>query len=55
MNRRQWIIIVAISFLALFGGVMTSQWISKTGLASEPAIKAFFANSWQSPDGKGKQ
>jgi len=52
MNRRQWIIIVAISFLALFGGVMTSQWISKTGLASEPAIKAFFANPWQSPDGK---
>ena len=52
MNRRQWIIIVAIGFLALIGGVMTSQWISKTGLASDPAIKAFFANSWQTPDGK---
>ena len=52
MNRRQWIIIVAISFLALLGGVLTSQWITKTGLASEPSIKAFFANNWQSPDGK---
>ena len=52
MNRRQWLIIVVISLLALLGGTLTSQWISKTGLASEPSIKAFFANSWQSPDGK---
>jgi alkyl hydroperoxide reductase subunit AhpC len=52
MNRRQWLIIVAISLLALLGGTLTSQWISKTGLASEPSIKAFFANVWQSPDGK---
>jgi len=52
MNRRQWIIIVGISLLALFAGVLTSQWIYKTGLASDPTVKAFFANSWQSPDGK---
>ncbi|MBU3568062.1 TlpA family protein disulfide reductase [Polynucleobacter alcilacus] len=52
MNRRQWLIIVVISLLALLGGTLTSQWISKTGLASEPSIKAFFANAWQSPDGK---
>ena len=52
MNRRQWIIIVAISLLALVSGVLTSQWIYKTGLASDPAVKAFFANSWQTPDGK---
>ena len=52
MNRRQWIIIVAISLLALISGVLTSQWIYKTGLASDPAVKAFFANPWQAPDGK---
>ena len=52
MNRRQWIIIVAISLLALISGVLTSQWIYKTGLASDPAVKAFFANPWQTPDGK---
>ena len=52
MNRRQWIIIVAISLLALLAGVVTSQWIYKTGLASDPAVKAFLANSWQTPDGK---
>jgi thiol-disulfide isomerase/thioredoxin len=52
MNRRQLIIIVAISLLALLGGVLTSQWIYKTGLASDPAVKAFFANSWQTPNGK---
>jgi alkyl hydroperoxide reductase subunit AhpC len=45
-------IISIISLLALLAGVFSSQWISKTGLASEPAVKAFFANSWQSPDGK---
>jgi len=52
MNRRQWIIIVGISLLALLSGVLTSQWIYKTGLASDPAVKAFMANSWQSSDGK---
>ena len=52
MNRRQWIIIIAMSLLALLAGVLTSQWIYKTGLASDPAVKAFLANSWQSPDGK---
>ena len=52
MNRRQWISIVGISLLALLAGVVTSQWIYKTTAASDPAIKAFFANSWQTPDGK---
>jgi thiol-disulfide isomerase/thioredoxin len=52
MNRRQWISIVGISLLALLAGILTSQWTYKTGLASDPAIKAFFANPWQTPDGK---
>ncbi len=52
MNRRQWIIIVVISLLALVSGVLTSQWIYKTGLASDPAVKAFLENPWQTPDGK---
>ena len=52
MNRRQWISIIAISLVALVAGVLTSQWIYKTGLASDPAIKAFFANPWQTPNGK---
>ena len=52
MNRRQLLSICGISLLALLGGVLTSQWISKAGLASEPSVKAFFANSWQAPDGK---
>ena len=52
MNRRQWIIITLISLLALLAGVFSSHWISKTELASEPAIKAFFANPWKTPDGK---
>ena len=52
MNRRQWIIITLISLLALLAGVFSSHWISKTGLASDPAIKAFFANPWQTPDGQ---
>ena len=52
MNRRQLLTICGISLLALLAGVLTSQWISKTGLASEPSIKAFFANPWQTPDGK---
>ena len=52
MNRRQWISIVGISLVALVAGAITSRWIYKTGLASDPAIKAFFANPWQTPDGK---
>ena len=52
MNRRQWIIVVVISLLALVSGVLTSQWIYKTGLASDPAVKAFLENPWQTPDGK---
>ena len=44
--------ISGISLLALLAGIFSSQWISKTGLASDPSIKAFFANSWQTPDGK---
>jgi len=52
VNRRQWIMISGISLLALLAGVFSSQWISQTGLASDPSIKAFFANSWQTPDGK---
>ena len=52
MNRRQWIIICAVGLLALLGGALTSQWISKTGLASDTSVKAFFANPWQTPDGK---
>ena len=52
MNRRQWIVIAGVSVLALLTGVFTSQWISQSGLASEPSIKAFFATPWQTPDGK---
>lgn len=52
MNRRQWIVIAGVSLLALLTGIFTSHWISQSGLASEPSIKAFFANPWQSPDGK---
>ena len=52
MNRRQWIIITVISLLALLAGVVSSHWISQTGLASDPSIKAFFANPWQTPEGK---
>ena len=52
MNRRQWIVILGISCLALLAGIYSSPWISKTGLASEPVVKAFFANEWPSPDGK---
>ena len=52
MNRRQWISIIGISLVALAAGVLTSQWIFRAGLADDPAIKAFFANSWQTPDGK---
>jgi thiol-disulfide isomerase/thioredoxin len=52
MNRRQWIMIGGISLLALLAGVFSSQWISQTGLANDPSIKAFFGNPWQTPDGK---
>ncbi|QWD64266.1 TlpA disulfide reductase family protein [Polynucleobacter sp. MWH-UH2A] len=52
MNRRQWIVIAGVSVMALLTGIFTSHWISQSGLASEPSIKAFFANPWQSPDGK---
>jgi thiol-disulfide isomerase/thioredoxin len=52
MNRRQWMMIGGISVLALLAGVFSSHWISQTGLASDPSIKAFFANPWQTPDGK---
>ena len=52
MKRRQWIMIGGISLLALLAGTLSSQWISQTGLANDPSIKAFFANSWQTPDGK---
>lgn len=52
MNHRQWISIAGISLAALLAGVLTSQWIYKTSLASDPAIKAFFANPWQTADGK---
>jgi thiol-disulfide isomerase/thioredoxin len=38
--------------LALLAGVLTSQWIFRTSLATDPAIEAFFANSWKAPDGK---
>ena len=44
--------IAGIGLVALLGGVLTSQWISKAGLANDPAVKAFFANPWQTPDGK---
>lgn len=52
MNRRQWIYIVGISLVALVLGVLTSQWIYRSNLADDPAIKAFFDNSWKTPDGK---
>jgi hypothetical protein len=49
MNRRQWISIIAISLAALLAGVLTSQWIYKTGLASDPAIKAFLPTRGKRP------
>ena len=52
MNRRQWISIAGIGLLALLAGALTSQWIYRTSPASDPAIEAFFANSWKTPDGK---
>ncbi|MCW1964965.1 TlpA disulfide reductase family protein [Polynucleobacter sp.] len=52
MNRRQWMMIGGISVLALVAGILSSHWISQTGLASDPSIKAFFANPWKTPDGK---
>jgi thiol-disulfide isomerase/thioredoxin len=44
--------ISGISLLALLAGVFSSQWISQTGVASDPSIKAFFANTWRAPDGQ---
>ncbi len=52
MNRRQWMMIGGISVLAMVAGIFSSHWISQTGLASDPSIKAFFANPWKTPDGK---
>ena len=52
MNHRQWMMIGGISVLALVAGIFSSHWISQTGLASDPSIKAFFANPWKTPDGK---
>ena len=52
MNRRQWSIVIGISLVALLAGVFTSQGIYKTGLASEPSVKAFFDHPWKTPDGK---
>ena len=52
MNRRQWISIAGIGLVALLAGALTSQWIYRTSPASDPAIEAFFANSWKTPDGK---
>ncbi|QWD74467.1 TlpA family protein disulfide reductase [Polynucleobacter sp. TSB-Sco08W16] len=52
MNRRQWIMIGGISLLAAAAGALTSQWLSKTSLASEASVKAFFSNPWSSPEGK---
>ena len=52
MNRRQWIAISGMSVLALLAGIFSSPWISHSGLASDPAVKAFLAHEWQSPDGK---
>jgi len=52
MNRRQWIAVGGISLFALLAALYSSPWISKTASSSDPAVKAFFANEWQSPDGK---
>lgn len=52
MNRRRWIFIIGVALLALALGVLTAQWKYKTGLATDPAIQAFFANPWKTPDGK---
>lgn len=52
MNRRQWISIAGISLIALISGVLVSQWISQSKLADVPAINRFFAQPWQTPDGK---
>ena len=52
MNRRQWLSIAGISLMALISGVLVSQWISQSKIADEPAINRFFAQPWQTPDGK---
>ena len=52
MNRRHWITIIGISFLALLAGAFSSHWFSQTGGVNHAGVKAVFANDWQSPDGK---
>jgi len=52
MNRRQWLSIAGIGLIALISGVLVSQWISQSKIADEPAINRFFAQPWQTPDGK---
>ena len=52
MNRRQWISIIGFNLVALAAGVATSHWIFRSEPADDPAIKAFFANPWQTPTGK---
>ncbi len=52
MDRRQWMMICGMSLLALLAGIFSSHWISQTGLASDPSVKSFFVNPWQTPDGK---
>ncbi|WP_231968381.1 TlpA family protein disulfide reductase [Polynucleobacter necessarius] len=44
--------ICGMSLLALLAGIFSSHWISQTGLASDPSVKSFFVNPWQTPDGK---
>jgi len=52
MNRRQWITIIGICFLALMAGAFSSHWFSQNRAVNEEAVKAVFTNEWQSPDGK---
>lgn len=52
MDRRQRMMICGMSLLALLAGIFSSHWISQTGLASDPSVKSFFVNPWQTPDGK---
>jgi len=52
MNRRQWIAIIGICFLALMAGAFSSHWFSQNRAVNEEAVKEVFTNEWQSPDGK---
>jgi len=52
MNRRQWLIIIAIGFFSLLAGVFSSRWMNQSQLASEVAIQHFLSHEWQDPDGK---